>query len=70
MCASVVLEVAGGGEAFAAAALRTDVGLLPVVCAHVHLQTLQHVEALATALRTAPERTVIPTHTHTHTSNI
>jgi hypothetical protein len=35
-------------------------GLVPAVGALVDLQPLQHVEALPTALRAAPERPVVP----------
>lgn len=59
VCALVVLEVAGGGELLAAALLRAYEGLLAVVRAHVHLQPLQHVKALAAALGAAAERPVI-----------
>lgn len=60
MCALVVFEVACSGKAFSTGVFGAGVGLLSVVCTHVHLQSLQHIEALPTPLRTTPERAVIP----------
>lgn len=58
--ASVVLQVSGRGKLLATVFLLADEGLLAVVRPHVDLQPLQHVEALPTALCTAPEHAVIP----------
>lgn len=60
MCASVVLQVSGGGELLATVVLLADEGLLAVVSPHVNLQPLQHVEALPTTFCAASERAVIP----------
>ena len=74
MCAPVVLQVSSRCELLAAVLLLADEGFLAVVSPHVNLQPLEHVEALAAALRAAPEHAVVPgrrgnqtkTHTHTH----
>lgn len=58
--ASVVLQVASGGELLATVLLLAYEGLLAVVSPHVNLQPLQHVEALPAPLRAAPEHSVIP----------
>ncbi len=68
VCASVVLQVSGGGELLAAVLLAADEGFLSVVSPHVNLQPLQNIEALPTTLSATAERTVVPeTHTHTET---
>lgn len=60
VCASVILQVSGGGELLATVLLLADERLLAVVSAHVDLQPLQHVEALPAALGATPEHSVIP----------
>lgn len=60
MCAPVVLQVSSRGELLATVLLLADEGLLAVVSPHVNLQPLEHVEALAAALRAAPEHAVVP----------
>lgn len=60
MCAAVVLQVSSGGELLATVLLLADERLLAVVRAHVHLQPLQHVEALSAALGATPEHPVVP----------
>lgn len=65
MCASVVLQVSGGGESLAAVLLVADEGFLSVVDPHVNLQPLQHIETLPTTLGSTAEGAVVP-ETHTH----
>ena len=65
MRAFVVLEVSGGGELLATVLLLADEGLVSVVGPHVDLESLQHVEALPTALRSTAKRTIISDKIHT-----
>lgn len=60
MYTPVVLQVSCRGELLATVLLLADERLLAVVNPHVNLQPLQHVEALATALRDAAELSVVP----------
>lgn len=56
----VVLQVSRRGELLAAVLFLADERLLAIVNPHVNLQPLQHVEALAAALRDATELSVVP----------
>lgn len=58
--AAVVLQVSSRGELLATVLLLAGERLLAVVGAHVHLQPLQHVEALPAAFGAAPEHPVVP----------
>lgn len=60
VCPLVIFQVSSGGEPFATVLLLADERLLAVVCAHVNLEPLQHVEALPAALGPAPEHPVVP----------
>lgn len=60
MYAPVVLQVSRRGELLATVLFLADERLLAIVNPHVNLQPLQHVEALATALRNAAEFSVVP----------
>lgn len=59
MDAQVILEVSSCSELLTTAGLRAHEGLLPIVCPHVHLQPLQHIEAFSTAFCRADEGAVI-----------
>lgn len=59
MDASVVLQVSSRSELLTTPRLMAHKGFLPVVCPHVHLQPLQHIEALPTTLCRADEGALI-----------
>lgn len=65
--ASVVLQVSSRSELLTTPRLMAHKGFLPVVCPHVHLQPLQHIEALPTTLCRADEGALISVKTVTST---
>lgn len=60
MCSFVVLQVSSCCKSLPAVFLIADKGFLSIVCPHMDLQSLQHIETLTTAFGTTRERPVVP----------
>lgn len=59
MDAQVVLQISSCSELLTTARLGAHKGLLPIMGPHVHLQSLQHIEAFPTTFCRTDERAVI-----------